>query len=132
MINAPAERVWEVITQPALVKQWQYGSDLYTDWQPGSSIRFVTVWDGKTFEQWGKVLEYKPVELIRYSLFAPRPGLEDKPENYFEMVYRLSSAGSHTQLEIMQEDNRPHATQEAEQGEENPVLKMLKQVAENN
>jgi uncharacterized protein YndB with AHSA1/START domain len=130
IITAPVQKVWEVLTQPELVKLWQYGSDLLTDWKEGSEIKFTTEWEGKIFEQCGKVLEIKPNELIKYSLFAPRPGLEDKPENYFIMSYTLSSEKSKTKLEIIQEDNRPNAVQEEPQGEENPVLKSLKMIAE--
>ena len=129
-INAPAQKVWEVLTQPELVKMWQYGSDLLTDWKEGSKIKFTTEWEGNIFEQWGKVLEIKPNELIKYSLFAPGTGLEDKPENYFIMSYILSSEKGKTKLEIIQEDNRPNAIQEKPEGEENPVLKSLKMIAE--
>ena len=65
-------------------------------------------------------------------MFAPRPGLEDKPENYFEMIYSLTADNGQTKLEIIQEDNRPNSVQQDEQGEENPILKMLKQIAETN
>ena len=129
-INAPVQKVWEMLTQPELVKLWQYGSDLLTDWKVGSEIKFSTEWEGEIFEQWGKILEIKPNELIKYSLFAPRPGLEDKPENYFIMSYILSSENGKTKLEIIQEDNRPNAVQEEPEGEENPVLKSLKMLAE--
>jgi len=63
-------------------------------------------------------------------LFAPGPGLEDKPGNYFTMTYRLSVVDAQTKLGIIQQDDRPNAVQGPEQGEENPILKMLKQVAE--
>lgn len=129
-INASIERVWDTITKPELVKLWQYGSELQTDWKIGSDIRFRTEWEGKVFEQWGKVLEIRPNELVRYSLFAPRPELEDKPENYFIMSYVLSNRNGQTKLEIFQEDNRPNAVQEEPQGEENSVLKSLKEIAE--
>ncbi|MEZ4685916.1 MAG: SRPBCC family protein [Bacteroidia bacterium] len=129
-VSAPAEKVWEVITQPAWVKQWQYGSDLHTDWKPGSDIRFETEWEGQIFKQWGSVLEFNPNEKLRYSLFAPRPDLEDIPEHYFEMEYSLSSNGNSTELVISQTDNRPGAKQEPEQGEENPVMAMLKSLIE--
>lgn len=129
-INTSPQKVWNALTQPALVKQWQYGSDVITDWKEGSEIRFRTKWQGKVFEQWGKILEVKTNELLRYSLFAPRPDLEDKPENYFEMSYMLSPDNGSTKLIITQEDNRPGAKQEPPQGEENPVLQMLKKVAE--
>jgi uncharacterized protein YndB with AHSA1/START domain len=130
MISASLQKVWDALTNPALVKLWQYGSVLTTGWQVGSPIRFTTEWEGKVFEQWGKVLEVQPNQLLKYSLFAPRPDLEDKPENYFTMSYVLSVANGQTKLEIIQEDNRPGAVQEALQGEENPVLQGLKKVAE--
>src|SRR5215470_13474083 len=129
-LNAQANKIWDVLTKPELVKQWQYGSDLITDWKVGSEIRFRAAWEGKVFEQWGKVLEVVPNKKIRYSLFAPRPGLEDKPENYFVMNYMLSEEKDCVRLDIIQEDNRPGAVQEAPQGEENPVLGALKKLAE--
>ena len=130
IIDAPAEKVWQAITAPELVKQWQYGSDLITTWELETEIKFRTEWEGKVFEQWGKVLEITPYERISYSLFAPRPGLEDKPENYFTMNYTLTPEHKGTKLEIVQEDNRPGAAQAAQQGEENPVLQALKKIAE--
>jgi uncharacterized protein YndB with AHSA1/START domain len=130
-IAASKQRVWDTITKPELVKLWQYGSEIKTDWEVGSDIRFRTEWQGEVFEQWGKILEFETGEFVRYNLFAPRPGLEDKPENYFIMSYVLTQIGENeTQLEIIQNDERPTAKQEDQQGSENPVLQMLKSVAE--
>lgn len=131
-INASRQKVWDTITKPELVKLWQFGSDLHTSWEIGSDIKFRTAWEDKVFEQWGKILEIRPTEIVKYSLFAPRPDLEDKPENYFIMSYVLTEESGQTKLEIIQEDNRPNAAQEEPQGEENPVLKLLKQLAESN
>ncbi len=129
-INATQIKVWDTLTDPSLVKLWQYGSDLLTDWKIGSGIRFKTEWQGTIFEQWGQVLDFKPTQLLKYNLFAPRPGLEDIPENYFVMSYILTTEHDQTKLEIIQEDNRPNAVQEAPQGEENPILQSLKKIAE--
>ncbi|MEQ1666268.1 MAG: SRPBCC domain-containing protein [Bdellovibrionales bacterium] len=129
-IKASPQKVWGALTKPELVKQWQYGSDLITDWQVGSEIRFISEWEGKTFEQWGKILKIKPNEIITYSLFAPRPDLEDKPENYFIMSYVLTARNEQTELQIIQEDNRHGAVQEESQGEGNPILNSLKTLVE--
>lgn len=129
-INASIQKVWKTVTEPEMVKLWQFGSDLITTWKVGSEIRFVTKWEGQIFEQWGKILEVRENELLKYSLFAPRPDLEDKPENYFVMSYVLTEENGKTKLEIIQEDNRPNAAQEAQQGEENSILKSLKDLAE--
>lgn len=129
-IQAPVAQVWNALVNPELVKQWQYGSELITDWQVGRPIRFRTQWEGKVLEQWGQILAINPFEFIQYSLFAPRPDLKDKPENYFVMSYLLTLEGEFTKLEIRQQDNRPGAKQEAPQGEDNPVLKGLKALLE--
>ncbi|KFF07538.1 SRPBCC family protein [Flavobacterium reichenbachii] len=130
VLNAPVQKVWNALTQPELVKQWQYGSELLTDWKIDHEIRFRNEWEGQVFEQWGTVLEVIPNQKIKYSLFFPRPGLEDKPENYFIMSYLLSEENQKTKLEIIQEDNRPGAVQEKPQDEENPILQALKTVVE--
>jgi uncharacterized protein YndB with AHSA1/START domain len=130
-INSPAARVWQVLTDPEMVKLWQYGSVLTTTWTPGSSIRFSTAWNGQVFEQWGTVLGFDPNVSLKYSLFAPRPDLTDSPENYFFMTYFLEENQGKTTLSIIQDDPRPQtqaATQE-EEGE-NPILAGLKALAE--
>jgi len=130
ILNVSAEQVWDAITNPEKVKAWQYGSELITDWKVGNEIRFKSEWEGQIFKQWGTVLEFIPYKTLRYNLFAPRPDLEDSPENYFKMEYQLTEKEHGTELKIIQQDNRPGAKQEAEQGEENPVLKMLKELIE--
>ena len=131
-INTSIQKVWKTLTKPEMVKLWQFGSDLITTWKVGSEIRFVTKWENQIFEQWGKIIEIRENEVLKYSLFAPRPDLEDKPENYFIMSYVLTEENGITILKIIQEDNRPNAVQEEPQGEENPILKALKDVAETN
>lgn len=134
IIKTTKSNVWRAITDPDLVKQWQYGSQLLTDWKVGSEIVFRTEWEGQVFEQHGKILEIRENEYVSYNLFAPRPGLEDKPENYFIMKYILKAHGDGTELEIIQEDNRDiereddnaQGTEEAE----NSVLTELRKVAE--
>jgi uncharacterized protein YndB with AHSA1/START domain len=129
-VKAPIQKVWDVLTKPEFVKLWQYGSDLITDWTVGNDIRFRTEWDGKVFEQWGKVLEVLPYKIVKYSLFAPGPDLEDKPENYFVMSYILNEEKGQIKITITHEDNRPQAIQEEPQGEENPILSGLKSLIE--
>ena len=70
---------------------------------------------------------------LRYSLFAPRPGLEDVPENYFTMTYTLTAEAGSTVVTITQDDPRPPAGDPATEDEndaDNPVLQALKALAE--
>ena len=130
-ILAPAKKVWRALTEPDLVKQWQYGSDLLTTWEPGSPIVFRNEWNGQVFEQKGTVLEFAPASRVRYSLFFPRPGVNDIPENYFFMTYELTESNGLTSLLFRQEDPRPSQPDAASGGEDGPdVLSALKDLVE--
>ncbi len=106
-IRAPANKVWRALTEPAFVKQWQYGADLLTTWEPGTSIAFRNEWNGHVFEQKGTVLEFAPASRLKYSLFFPAPDVQDSPENYFFMIYELTERDGLTSLLFRQEDPRP-------------------------
>jgi uncharacterized protein YndB with AHSA1/START domain len=127
-IKAPRKIVWAAVTLPEHVRQWQYGSDLTTDWIVGHPIRFSARWQDQTLEQWGTVVEYDAPKRLCYSLFAPRPGLEDLPENYFTMTYALVEVDGVTTLTFTQED--PRADGDDESDDDNPVLAALRDVAE--
>lgn len=130
-ILAPARKVWSALTIPELVKQWQYGSDLLTTWEPGTPIIFRNEWNGQIFEQKGTVLEFTPVSRLKYSLFVPRPDLQHIPEHHFFMTYELSERGEATSVLFRQEDPRPSPPDEPAGGEEGPhVLSLLKELVE--
>lgn len=71
IINASKQKVWDTITKAELVN---FGNMVATCWQLGKSA--TCLWnrmEDKVFEQWGKVLEFRPTEILKYSLFALRP-----------------------------------------------------------
>ena len=130
-IAAPAKKVWLALTVPAWVKQWQYGSDLLTTWELGAPIIFRSEWNGQVFEQKGSVLEFRPESRLKYSLFFPRPDVEDTPENYFFMTYELTESEGVTSLLVRQEDPRGSPPTESTGGDEGPnVLSSLKELVE--
>ena len=127
-IEAPREIVWSALTRPEYVRRWQYNSDLTTDWIVGQAIRFSAEWQGQTFAQWGTVLEFEFPNRLRYSLFAPRPGLEDRPENYFTMTYQLTDVVDGTMVTFVHEDPRELDGIESNVDQEDPVLMALRDV----
>jgi uncharacterized protein YndB with AHSA1/START domain len=130
-IVAPARKVWLALTAPHLVKQWQYGSDLSTTWEVGTPIVFRNEWNGQVFEQKGSVLEFLPESRVKYSLFFPRPDLQDSPEQCFFMIYELTESEGVTSVLVRQEDPRPSPPDESPGGDDGPdVLSSLKELVE--
>jgi uncharacterized protein YndB with AHSA1/START domain len=129
-IRAPARKVWLALTAPDLVKQWQYGSDLVTTWEVGTPIIFRNEWNGQVFEQKGTVLEFIPESRLKYSLFFPRPDLQDIPEHCIFMTYELTKGDEATSLLIRQEDPRPTPPDESSGDDDPDVLSHLKELVE--
>jgi uncharacterized protein YndB with AHSA1/START domain len=42
-IQATSAKVWQALTQPALIKQYLFGTEVTTDWQVGSAITYKGV-----------------------------------------------------------------------------------------
>jgi uncharacterized protein YndB with AHSA1/START domain len=104
-INIPASRVWEALTKPGLIKQYLFGTEVSTDWQVGSSIAYRGEWQGKTYEDKGKVLQNEPGKLLVSTFWSSLAGLPDIPENYKTVRYELSSEENGTRLTITQDNN---------------------------
>ena len=129
-INADPAKVWKGLTDPAIIKEYLFGTETVTDWKVGSEVIFQGEYNEHKYRDKGAILENELHKTISYSYWSGFSGLEDKPENYFVMSYILTEEDGQTKLEIIQEDNRPNVVQEEPQGEENPVLQSLKKVAE--
>ena len=129
IIEASTQKVFEALTRPELVKLWQYGRVVTTDWKIGSKIKFRSEEQGsmETLEQWGTILDIRPNEFIKYGLFTPRADPEDKTENYCVTSYVLSNDNGHTRIEIIQEGNSPSGFAPSTL---KPILVALKRVAE--
>jgi hypothetical protein len=68
---------------------------------------------------------------VKYSLFFPRPGLQDIPENHFFMTYELAESDGTTTLLVRQEDPRSSPPDESSGGDDGPdVLSNLKELVE--
>jgi uncharacterized protein YndB with AHSA1/START domain len=131
LIEASIQKVFEALTKPELIKLWQFGRVVTTDWKPGGNIKFTSEWEGSagTLEQWGTILDIRPNEFIKYRLFTPRHDLEDKVENYCVTSYLLASEKGGTRVELVQEDNRPNGLAPTTL---KPILAALKTIAETN
>ncbi|MBN8677611.1 MAG: SRPBCC domain-containing protein [Chitinophagales bacterium] len=103
-IHAPVSKVWAGLTQPELVKQYFFGTNLVTTWQPGSPIFFRGEWEGKPYEDKGTVLQFEPEKMLRYDYFSSWSDLEDRPEHYQIITYRVKAKGNSTVLSLVQQN----------------------------
>ncbi len=46
-INAPSAKVWAALTDPAIVKQYFFGTNVKSDWKRGSPIIWEGEWEGR-------------------------------------------------------------------------------------
>ena len=98
-INAEPSKVWDALTDPAIIKKYLFGTETITDWMVGSEIIFQGVY-GETnehsYRDKGVVLENVPNKKLSYSYWSGFSGLEDKPENYSVVTYTLERADNKT------------------------------------
>ena len=130
LVNAPASKVWDALTNPGLIKQYLYGTEVTSDWKVGSPITYRGEWEGKSYEDKGEILQIEPDKLLISTFWSSLAGLPDLPENYKTVRYELFPQGDGTKLTITQGNN---ATQEeADHSTQNwtTVLDKLKELLE--
>jgi uncharacterized protein YndB with AHSA1/START domain len=115
-IHAPASRVWDALTKPELVKQYMFGTEVITNWRVGSSITYRGEWQGKSYEDKGRVLRNEPGKVLESTYWSLMSGKPDLPENYQTVRYELAPSGNTTLLTITQDNNNsPEAAAHSEQ-----------------
>jgi uncharacterized protein YndB with AHSA1/START domain len=105
-VNADPEKVWDAMTNPEIIKEYLFGTQTITDWQPGSEIMFQGEY-GENLEfkyrDKGIVLRNIPFKVISYTYWSGFSGLEDKPDNYGIVTYSINNTGQQTRLTWTQE-----------------------------
>lgn len=131
-IHAPAESVWHALVTPELIKQYLFGTEAISDWQEGSTITYKGEWEGKAYEDKGKILKLVPNELMVATYWSSMSGLEDVPENYNTVTYTLTSHDDATTLEVMQDNIATEESQQHSEKNWSMVLEGIKKIVEEN
>jgi uncharacterized protein YndB with AHSA1/START domain len=103
-ISASADQVWAALTDPDQIKEYMFGSQVETDWEPGSQIRWKGEFEGKSYEDKGEVLEAEPGRRLKVTHFSPLTGQDDVPENYHTVTYELAEHDGHTHVSLSQDN----------------------------
>ena len=102
LIHASRDRVWQALTDPALVKQYFFGTNLDTTWKVGSPLTFRGEWEGKSYEDRGTVLAFEPGRSLSYSYWSSFSDQPDTPETRQIVRYDLTDEGSDVRLTVTQ------------------------------
>ncbi|WP_045732070.1 SRPBCC family protein [Pseudarthrobacter chlorophenolicus] len=129
-IGAPRDRVWSVITDPAAAKEFMFGTDLETDWAEGSPITWSGEWEGKPYQDKGKVLEVDPGRKLVHTHFSALSGEEDVPENYHTLTWTLQDGDGGTHLTLAQDNNPNEEAASHSKGMWDKLVADVKAIAE--
>jgi len=129
-INAPVTEVWDALTNPVIIKQYFFGTDLKTDWKKGSPVIWTGEWEGKTYEDKGKVLEVDPGKYVKYSYWSSMSGTDDKPENYQNVSYTLTENNGITTLEVGQDNIKDDAAKQHSEQNWQAIFGKMKELVE--
>ena len=103
-INAPVSKVWQALTDPAMIKEYLFGTNTVSDWKKGSSITYSGEWEGKQYEDKGNIIDIVPEKLLHTTYFSSMSGKEDKPENYANVIYEVTPQNGSTMVTITQDN----------------------------
>ena len=129
-IEATPQEVWKALTEPALIGEYMFGTQVETDWKPGSRITWKGEYEGKQFEDRGEILDVEPEHRLAMTHFSPLSGREDRPENYHTVVYELAEQGEGTVVSLSQDGNESEEAAEHSQSTWETVLAGLKETVE--
>ena len=129
-INASAEKVWNALTDPGMIKKYMFGTTVISDWKEGSKIIWKGEWEGKHYEDKGKILLFDPKKSLQYSHFSPLSGLPDSPENYHIVTIDLEEKDQQTIVTLMQTNNADEKTKDHSEKNWKMMLTSLKKLLE--
>ena len=105
VINAPATKVWNALTNPEETKKYMFGCETVSDWKPGSTLLWKGSYEGKEmiFVK-GHVVQINPPLILSYTVIDPNSTIADIPENYLTVTYNLTEENGKTTLTVTQGD----------------------------
>lgn len=102
-IDAPASRVWQVLTDAEYTKRYMFGCEIVSDWSIGGPFDWKGAADGVIYVK-GYLKNADRNRLLRYTMIDPHSGLEDVPANYLTMTVELVAEKSGTTIKMQTGD----------------------------
>lgn len=85
------ERLWRVLTEPALMLRWNNGASVETTWQLQTPIVTSGSLGAKKYRDVGLVEVFEPPRRLRYRFHSKISGLPDRPEHHHVLSMELNA-----------------------------------------
>jgi uncharacterized protein YndB with AHSA1/START domain len=101
-INASAEHVWAVLTQPELIEKWMLDTpvEIGTEWREGGKLQEQGDLHGLPFENRGNIITFDPPAALEYTHWSTLSLIPDEPQNYSLLQFKLQTVGNSTDLTL--------------------------------
>lgn len=102
LINAPASKVWDALTNPEEMKRWYSDSEIniQSDWKVNGLFILSGNWHGTEYMNKGTILKLEPKKNFRYTHLSSMSEIKDIPENYTVLDFSLEEKGVQTLLTL--------------------------------
>ncbi len=129
-IRGSLSQVWDALVNPDKIKQYMFGATVESDWQVGSPIVWRGQWQGKPFEDKGRILEIQRQRRLRYSHYSALSGAPDRPESYHTVTVQMEGPDGAVHVELSQDNNPTEEAREASRRNWSAMLGELKKTVE--
>jgi len=129
-IEAPVEKIWDALVNPATIKQYMFGTTVTSDWKQGSPITWEGEWEGKPYKDYGKILVIDPHHRLKYTHISGSDQTSDENEKTHTVNIILTNDGHQTHVTLEQDNNKNDAARSESEKNWNMMLKGMKSLLE--
>ena len=129
-IQASTSRVWDALTNPAIIKQYLFGTETVSGWRVGDPIIFKGTWEGKPYEDKGVIQSFEKEKELGYTYWSSFSNITDVPENYMNIRFVLTRKNNMTTLALTQDNCRNEEARKHSEQNWKSVLEKMKNILE--
>jgi Uncharacterized conserved protein len=123
-------RVWDALTNPAIIPRYMFGARVISDWKEGSPIIWTGEWEGTRYEDKGVLLSIEPPVWMQYRHYSSLSGSPDGADRYHIVTIELMDEGDVTRVTLSQDNNPTEEARAHSQKNWEGMLVTLRQLLE--
>ncbi len=96
----------------------------------GSRITYKGIWEGKSYEDGGTILQLVPEKIFQSTYRSSMSGTKDEPENYSTVTYELFNQDGRANLTVTNDNCKTEEQRKHSEDNWGMVLEGLKKLVE--